>query len=60
VNWQEALNDASLQTTIAWPAGRSVFLCPLFFPQSLLRFLLHKMTMKLTREALDKLTCDAF
>ena len=23
VNWQDALNDTSLRSTIAWPAGRS-------------------------------------
>ena len=25
VNWQEALKDASLRSTIAWPAGRFTF-----------------------------------
>ena len=32
VNWQEAMNDASLRNTIAWPAGRfSRPFWPLFF-----------------------------
>jgi len=52
LNCQEALNDATLRSTIAWPAGRFWILFSLFFlAESPFASLLFKVTIQLIRSA---------